>query len=62
MVVSLTKGYHMEHPNVHLIPQKTYIQQDVREINNPPPRADSVISEPAQGGINISSLSTLPFK
>ena len=47
MVVSLTKGYHMEHPNVHLTPQKTYIQQDVREINNPPPRADSVISEPA---------------
>ena len=43
----------MEHPNVHLIPQKTYIQQDVREINNPPPRAEFVISEPAQGGINI---------
>ena len=62
MVVSLRKGYHMEHPNVHLTPQKTYIQQDVQEINNPPPHAESVISEPAQGGINILSLSTLPFK
>ena len=49
----------MEHPNVHLTPQKTYIQQDVREINNPPPHAESVISEPAQGGINILTLSTL---
>ena len=28
MVVSLTKGYHMEHPNVHQTPQRTYIQQD----------------------------------
>ena len=35
MVVSLTKGYHMEHPNVHLTPQKTYIQQDVHEIIQP---------------------------
>ena len=62
MVVSLTEGYHMEHPNVHLTPQKTYIQQDVREIYSLPPHAEFVISEPAQGGINISSLSTLPFK
>ena len=52
----------MEHPNVHLTPQKTYIQKDVREVNNPPPLSEFVILEPAQDGINILSLSTLPFK
>ena len=34
MTVSLTKGYHMEQPNVHLTPQKTNIQQDVPEIQS----------------------------